>query len=287
MTTATSNLIQIDHHDYFLAGVTSPVKDAVCKCHRCYGSGQFFGYGTCFRCGGSGWDPTECDWRVPASWTEQQIREWHDDRIARNESARKRAAAKRDAKQAAIWAANVAACPALQELKETQRVALDANAAAPDGDGGQAGVDVWAVYGAERSISFINDILSKAEGYHLSERQSAAVTALSERAANQRQINAERAAAKATRDAERAATFKEVPEGRVVITGKVLSIKQVESDYGIVDKWLIECDGYRVFGTVPAFLAEDAEVGQVVTFKANVQPKEAGFGFYKRPTKSG
>jgi hypothetical protein len=74
------------------------------------------------------------------------------------------------------------------------------------------------------------------------------------------------------------------PTGRVVVEGKVVSIKQVESQWGTVTKILVDCGAYRLFGTAPGHVVYDRDA--VVRFKATVEPKEVGFGFYSRPGKA-
>jgi hypothetical protein len=77
------------------------------------------------------------------------------------------------------------------------------------------------------------------------------------------------------------------PTGRVVVEGKILSIKRVESDWGVVSKALVDCGGYRLYGTLPGNLCSDVfDRNEVVRFKATVEPKEVGFGFYSRPGKA-
>lgn len=90
------------------------------------------------------------------------------------------------------------------------------------------------------------------------------------------------------------------PNGRVEVTGTIMGFKEVESDYGSVLKMILQVNndgaGYRLFGTVPQSICDQAwEMtgsgvsslrGATVKLTANVQPKEAGFGFYSRPTKS-
>jgi len=82
-----------------------------------------------------------------------------------------------------------------------------------------------------------------------------------------------------------------IPTGRVTITGKVISTKWVENDFGGSLKMLVESEqGWRVFGTVPSRLGEilarteGTLVGSTVAFTAQITPKEADFGFYSRPT---
>jgi hypothetical protein len=95
-------------------------------------------------------------------------------------------------------------------------------------------------------------------------------------------------------DAERAARDKaheegeDAPEGRVVITGTVLSFKWQSSDYGDVLKMLVQDDrGFRVWGSVPASL-DDAEREDRISFTATVTQSNDNtkFAFFKRPTKA-
>ena len=73
-------------------------------------------------------------------------------------------------------------------------------------------------------------------------------------------------------------------DGRRVITGQVLNTKQVESQWGYTTKVLVQCDGFRLFGSLPSS-AVAPEAGTPVRFTATVEPKEPGFGFFSRPTK--
>ena len=80
----------------------------------------------------------------------------------------------------------------------------------------------------------------------------------------------------------------DAPEGRVVITGTVLSFKWQGSDYGDVLKMLVQDDrGFRVWGSVPASL-DDAERESRISFTATVSQsdRDTKFGFFKRPTKA-
>jgi hypothetical protein len=95
-------------------------------------------------------------------------------------------------------------------------------------------------------------------------------------------------------EAERAARNKaheegeDAPEGRVEITGTVLSFKWQSSDYGDVLKMLVQDDrGFRVWGSVPKSL-DDAERESRISFTATLaqSDKDSKFGFFKRPTKA-
>lgn len=78
-----------------------------------------------------------------------------------------------------------------------------------------------------------------------------------------------------------------VVEGRIVITGTVLTTKWQDSDYGGSLKMLVKDErGFKVWGTVPSSVNVDR--GDTITFTATVEAKEGeiGFGFFKRPSKA-
>lgn len=81
----------------------------------------------------------------------------------------------------------------------------------------------------------------------------------------------------------------EVPEGRMLISGKVLSVKEQEDFRGApVWKMLVRDDrGFKIWGTIPSGIDWNTKVrGQTVEFRATVErsPKDPCFGFFKRPT---
>jgi hypothetical protein len=79
----------------------------------------------------------------------------------------------------------------------------------------------------------------------------------------------------------------EVPEGRIVIEGTVLSTKWVESQFGSTQKMLVENEqGWKVWGSVPSSIEVDK--GTKVQFTATVERSkdDALFGFFKRPAKA-
>lgn len=104
---------------------------------------------------------------------------------------------------------------------------------------------------------------------------------------------AERAARKAAYEATKTAA----PLGKgIVIEGTIISVKdQPGYAYGTTDwKMTVECDGYRVWGSVPRSLigniitagCYDRLKGQRVRFVAEVLPSKGGdasFAIYKRP----
>lgn len=81
----------------------------------------------------------------------------------------------------------------------------------------------------------------------------------------------------------------EVVEGRGEVTGKILSIKWEDNDFsysgGMVCKIVVADErGFRLYGTAPRAIAGEIEVGSRVAFTATLTAREAGFGFFKRPT---
>lgn len=99
------------------------------------------------------------------------------------------------------------------------------------------------------------------------------------------------------RAAEAAEPKVEAPEGRQIITGKVLSCKWKQNGFGGALKMLVKVttpEGtWKTWGTVPASLdagddALDGLRGVTVTFTATVQraPDDSNFSFFKRPSKA-
>jgi hypothetical protein len=80
----------------------------------------------------------------------------------------------------------------------------------------------------------------------------------------------------------------DVPEGRLVIEGEVLTTKWQESDFGGSLKMLVKVTTsagvYKLWGSVPSAIS--VERGDQVSFAAQVTAKEIGFGFFKRPTQA-
>lgn len=244
------------------ANVTKPSQCVVERCDRCGGSGVYHIWGTCFRCGGNGKDPTYRGWGFPQDWTDEQCQQFLDAREQRLEKARNARAAKKTAKELAIYNANREAYPVLDQFNDTS------------GSG-------WPIRReglSERLSPVVQDILSKAIRFPLSANQAGVLEkALADIAARDARREAERAAAK-------------TPEaGRRVVEGVVVSLKESHLNVGYRRtvtqiKALVKCDGYKLFGTVPAAIVRDAKVGDTVRFTATVEPKEPGFGFFSRPT---
>lgn len=93
---------------------------------------------------------------------------------------------------------------------------------------------------------------------------------------------------RAAQQAEQEVNTIEVPvSGRVVVSGKVVSTKTVDTDYGITYKMLVEvteAEGtWRLFTTVPKAL-DTVEHGDDIRIKVNVTPRDHGFAIGKRPS---
>lgn len=141
---------------------------------------------------------------------------------------------------------------------------------------------------------FMNSVFEGLEHWgRLSKGQEAAV----------RKIMEKQKARDAAKAAEYAAAA-ECPEGRVQVTGTILSVKLVDDGWGDDKTWkmLVRDDsGFKVWGTIPTKLMEQTELyvtrqvydnaalkRQRVKFAAAIQPSDddSKFGFFKRPTKS-
>ena len=130
----------------------------------------------------------------------------------------------------------------------------------------------------------ISDIVGRL--YHkgsLSEAQWNFLDALCERQADHDRRAAERAAERESRP--------EIPsdvlDGRVVVEGEIVALKEVETDFGLATRILVKTDaGWVVWGTRPSSI-DDAERGDRVRFACRIAAgDERGFGFFSRPTKA-
>ena len=104
----------------------------------------------------------------------------------------------------------------------------------------------------------------------------------------------------ATKKAAEAAEAKPVIEGKLTITGEVVSVKWKENAYGGRLVMTVKDDrGFKVWGTVPASIQSVASLtdptdfrqldrGDRVAFKATVTKSDTDetFGFFKRPTEA-
>lgn len=114
-------------------------------------------------------------------------------------------------------------------------------------------------------------------------------------ALSERQIDAvyraiERDKEYAAKKAAEAAAHPPAPvvEGKIVVTGEIISIKLHQNAYGVREVMTVRDDrGFKVWGTQPTSLY-DAEVGSRVTFTATVKKSDNDetFRFFRRPTKA-
>lgn len=242
------------------AGHTIPVTTAVrVPCTRCGGSGIWTKFhGTCFRCGGRKTDPTP-SLRWTLDGTTPEAKAFVAGELDKLVSRREKAAVKKTAKRDADVAVMLAAHPVVAEL------------------------DAILVDDAQKDLAdalpqFVWDIHGKARGrLTLSVKQDAALV---NTLANTRSRLVERA--------EQRESAEDAPEGRVTITGTVLSVKVKETNFGSRLVMTVRDDrGFLVWGTVPASL-DEVENGSKVKFVAALtrSDKDAKFAFFKRPTKA-
>lgn len=103
--------------------------------------------------------------------------------------------------------------------------------------------------------------------------------------------------AKAQERQEKAAAMEPLKAGRYEVTGKVVSTKVYDNDFGVAYKMLVELpSGHRVFGTIPSSLLEteqgwvshDSLRDETVTFTARFSPKPGSndFATFSRPSKA-
>lgn len=142
--------------------------------------------------------------------------------------------------------------------------------------------EAWAIYLApfdqsQRDEFTIKDIVGRLVRYgSISEKSMNFVEILLDRIKRRPEILAARAA-----EREAAALC---PNGRVQVSGVVVSVKDQYSDFGVTTKMTVKDDsGFMVWVTVPSSF--DVVRGGRVTFKATITPseKDPKFGFGKRP----
>lgn len=154
------------------------------------------------------------------------------------------------------------------------------------------------------------DIVGKLVKYgSISEKQEKFVGKLVEKIDNAKAIAEEQEAKKA---AEREAA-EDAPEGRVQITGRLVSLKETCSQWGVTTKGLIVDDrGFKVWGTIPAAILDqiaanlDEHERRVIVWNGESKGRPAEgltirveltgtvkrsdtdrqFGFYSRPAKA-
>jgi hypothetical protein len=132
--------------------------------------------------------------------------------------------------------------------------------------------------------SFLVDVAFKMNHYlDLSDKQAATIKKLLAKGLDTIEQRARDAANRKSAPA---------PSGRVVVTGKILTVKEYEVEsfgYGsptTVYKILVEDDrGFRCFGSQPSSIGS-SQRGDRVTFRATLEPKadDPTFAFFKRPS---
>jgi hypothetical protein len=154
----------------------------------------------------------------------------------------------------------------------------------------------WTVYTAvpgsdQREERTLCDIVGKLVQYgSLSDAQMAFARRLVDAIERRAEIQAQRAAE------NEAAAPVPVPDGRMVVRGRVLSVKvpnYARGECGPVRMLVQHETGWKVWGSVPASLmTNDGEPNvkrdDVVEFSAAVKPsdRDTKFGFFSRPTKA-
>ena len=235
--------------------ITQPAKVGSVPCHRCGGSGIFHIWGTCFRCGGVGTDPTEREWLFPASWSTEERQAWSEAREAKNAAARERSAQKRADKRQATFARNAEKAPALLDIFPIQD---------------------WLG-------NFARDIAFKAQDFDLSEKQ---LLAFEKAVAEDRKRHEDREQAKADREAEKA-TIAAWENGRQVVEGTVKTRRFQANDFGGAMKLrLVTDDGRGLWVTEPGSITTEEGDRVRMTVTVEVSEDDHTFAFGKRPSKA-
>jgi len=142
----------------------------------------------------------------------------------------------------------------------------------------------WEIYKDANRVdkyeeNTIRDIVSKLVRYGtISEKAEGFMRSLIEKIAKRAEIEAERARA------TEAALPVPMTDARILIKGKVLSVKVVDGYYGRQTKILVQhADGWKIWGTAPCH----CDRGDEIEFCAKIErsDKDEKFGFFSRPTK--
>lgn len=231
--------------------------NALGKCDQC---GQHYAYGAVYTRNDGGWiavgqDCASGSFITPAAFNAGST-------AIRSRVAHARAQALREQHLAAIIEGRPELGSAFEWAKEnTER----------DGD------DFWRAAGY--ATNTILDIRGKLVRYgNISEAQANLVLKLHQEGVKRLEELARRQ--------EVAASLQPLEAGRQQLSGTVLSVKHVETVYGVTTKVLLELDsGHRVYGTLPSSII-DAQKGDRASLTATVEPKGNDFGFYSRPSKA-
>lgn len=229
-------------------------------CMRCGGQGghegwKFTGW-TCYRCGGSGKDPKHLDYKVMLEEASPEWSEFASAYIEKLDAAAEKRRAKKEAKRVAEVKERDDRVVSMIESNEVLKKAVAAGEKLAEADSFAAGV--------------LETVQLK--GF-VSEKQEAII---------------ERGLESIAKRAAEKAAERPVVEGRIEISGKVLTTKWQESEqWGSTLKMLVRDDrGFKVWGSVPSAIS--VERGDEVVFTATVEKSndDECFGFFKRPSKA-
>ncbi len=136
-------------------------------------------------------------------------------------------------------------------------------------------------YAEETIIDIVGNLIRYGS---LSDKQQAFINKLLAQIDNRAVIAAQRKAETA------AASPAPVTDERIRIEGEILTVKVMETDFGLTTKLLIKTPtGWKAWGTCPSALNDDELAkGQHVGFMARFQRSndDPKFGFFSRPTKA-
>lgn len=254
------------------SGVYKWSEDKKENCRRCGGAGGFAGWPgfTCYECGG------ECQ-----MWYHYRYTGRTQAALDRLMAGRAKRAAKKEAEhQAKLEISRKEVAPLLKRHEALVPRLKEAATAAYkrfQKDGSSSLLSDWLFNASclpvPGSIGIRDQIESSTEEDTIKWVTEGRISAL------------EKAADKLEAEALLLSTAPKLETGRHEISGVVLTIKTVESPYGLQDKMLVKLDnGNRVYGSVPSSIYPDR--GDRVKLTATIDPKEDHFGFYSRPTKA-
>jgi hypothetical protein len=226
-----------------------PRKTTPVPCTRCGGGGYVNSPvegGVCFRCRGARRDPTVYDWTFPADWTAEQVAEFLAEQDRKAAARQAKRDEKRKAAEAATWAANVEACPALSELA---------------------------------AIDHHGDLVSKARRYAMTEKQQAYAAQLAERhraaAAREQEAEARRAAGVTC------PTGKQTVRG--IVAGFKTQESRYGTVTKMIVR---TAEGWAVYVTVPAGIDPARGDAVEFTATIERSDRDPLFGFGSRPTRA-
>ena len=136
------------------------------------------------------------------------------------------------------------------------------------------------IYEYETLVSIVGNLKSRGS---LSDKQVEFLKSLVAKLENSREETEERE----KEWAAQSEAADDVPEGRMEVTGQVLSMKMHTDGYGSRMKMLVAPEGgFKIWGSVPSSL--DCEKGDRIQFTATLEASDDDpkFGFFKRPSKA-